>query len=106
MESQDYPVRHFEALAAFATALKAVPAQVLDSAYSYESFGSWSLTLRCKGITLRVVYDGRDREVSLQRSRARNPPHEWGEPSWQKPLASGELDTQLLSEIVRTLDSL
>jgi hypothetical protein len=30
MESQDYPIRHFEALAAFATALKAVPAQVLD----------------------------------------------------------------------------
>jgi hypothetical protein len=106
MESQDYPIRHFEALAAFATALKAVPAQILDSAYSYESFGSWSITLRCKGITVRAMHDGRDREVTLQRWRTRKPPHEWEEPLWRRPLASGELDTQLQSEIVRTLDSL
>jgi hypothetical protein len=106
MEPQDYPIRHFEALAVFATALKAVPAQILDSAYSYESFGSWSITLRCKGITLRAVHDGRDREVSLQRSRTRKPPHEWEEPLWRRPLDSGELDTELQSEIVRTLDGL
>jgi hypothetical protein len=106
MESQDYPIRHFEALAAFATALKAVPAQILDSACSYESFGSWSITLRCKGITVPAMHDGRDREVTLQRSRTRKPPHEWEEPLWRRPLASGGLDTQLQSEIVRTLDSL
>jgi hypothetical protein len=106
MEPQDYPIRHFEALAALATALKTLPAQVLDSTYSYESFGSWSITLRCKGITLRAVHDGRDREVSLQRSRTRKPPHEWEEPLWRRPLDSGELDTELQSEIVRTLDGL
>jgi hypothetical protein len=106
MESQDYPIRHFEALAAFAKALKAVPAQILNSAYSYESFGSWSITLRCKGITVRAIHDGRDREVSLQRSRARTPLHEWEEPLWRRPLTSGELDTELQSEIVRTLNSL
>jgi hypothetical protein len=99
MEPQDYPIRHFEALAAFATALKAVPAQILDSAYSYESFGSWSITLRCKGITLRAVHDGRDREVTLQRSRTRKPP-------WRRTIASSEFDTELQSELVRTLTSL
>jgi hypothetical protein len=106
MEPQDYPIRHFEALAAFATALKAVPAQILDSAYSYESFGSWSITLRCKGITLRAVHDGRDREVTLQRSRTRKPPHEWDEPLWRRTIASSEFDTELQSELVRTLTSL
>ena len=106
MESQDYSIRHFEALAAFATALKAVPAQIPDSAYSYESFGSWSITLRCKGITVRAVHDGREREVSLQRSRTRKPPHEWEEPLWRRPLPSGELEVELQSEIVRTLTSL
>jgi hypothetical protein len=106
MEPQDYPIRHFEALAAFATALKAVPAQILDSAYSYESFGSWSITLRCKGITLRAVHDGRDREVTLQQSRTRKRPHEWDEPLWRRTIASSEFDTELQLEIVRTLSSL
>ena len=106
MESQDYPIRHFEALATFATALKAIAAQVLDSEYSYESFGSWSITLRCKGITLRVVHDGRDREVTLQRSRTRKPPHEWEEPLWRRTIVSGEFDGELQSEIVRTLSTL
>lgn len=106
MEPQDYPIRHFEALVAFATALKAVPAQVLDSAYSYESFGSWSITLRCKGITLRAVHDGRDRDFTLQRSRTRKPPHEWDEPLWQRTVASGEFDAELQSEIIRTLSNL
>ena len=106
MEPHDYPIRHFAALAAFATALKAIPAQVLDCAYSYESFGSWSITLRCKGITVRAIHDGREREVSLQRARTRKPPHEWDEPLWRRLLPSGELEVELQSEIVRTLHSL
>jgi hypothetical protein len=106
MEPQDYPIRHFEALAAFATALKAVPAQILDSVYSYESFGSWSITLRCKRITVRAMHEGKGGEVSLQRSRVRKPPHDWEEPLWRWPLTSGQLDAELQSEIVRTLNSL
>ena len=106
MEPQDYPIRHFEALAAFATALKVIPAQVLDSDYSYETFGGWSITLRCKGITLRAVYDGKGREVTLLRSRTRKPPHDWGEPLWRRTAASGEFDTEIQSDIVRTLSSL
>src|SRR5262249_46833252 len=106
MEPQDYPIRHFESLAVLATALKAIPAQVLDSGYSYESFGSWSITVRCQGITFRAVHDGRDRQVSLQRSRTRHPPYKWEDPLWRRPLASGELDTELQLEIVRTLGGL
>src|SRR5262249_22590811 len=106
MEPQDYPIRHFESLAVLATALKPIPAQVLDSAYSYENFGSWSITVRCQGITFRAVYDGRDYEVSLQRSRTRKPPYEWEEPLWRRRLGSGELDTELQSEIVSTLSGL
>jgi hypothetical protein len=106
MEAQDDPIRHFKGMVDLATALKAIPAQVIESVYSYESCGSWSITLRCRGVTVRAVHDGRDREVSLQRSRTRKPPHEWDEPVWRRPLPAGELDAALQAEIVRALGGL
>jgi hypothetical protein len=36
----------------------------------------------------------------------RKPPHEWDEPLWRRTIASSEFDTELQSEIVRTLSSL
>jgi hypothetical protein len=106
MEAQDHPIQHFKAMVDLAAAAKAIPAQVLDSHYSYESFGSWAITLQCKGTTVRVVCDGKEREVSLRRSRAGKAPDEWDEASWRRPLPSGQLDAELQAEIVRTLNSL
>ncbi len=106
MEAQDYPIQHFKAMADLATAAKAIPAQVLESDYSCESFGSWSITLRCRGTTVRVVYDGKEHEVSMQRSRTRKAPHEWDGALWRRPLPSRQVDTELQAEIVRTLNSL
>lgn len=77
MESQDYPIRHFDQMGRFATALKALPAQVLDHSYSYESFGSWTVTIRYKGWPLRLVFDGRDQEFCLERSTGHKPPYVW-----------------------------
>jgi hypothetical protein len=106
MEAQDYPIRYFESLLSFATALKAVPAQVLEVRYDYGSFGSWVIVLRCKGITLRAIFDGKEFEASLQRSSQRKHPHEWQEPLWRKRHASSEIDAELQSEIIRTLHGL
>jgi hypothetical protein len=106
MDPQDYPIRYFESLIPLATALKAVPAQVLEVHYDYAGFGSWVIVLRCKGITLRAVFDGKEFEASLQRSSQRKYPHEWQEPLWRKHHASSEISAELQSEIIRTLHGL
>jgi hypothetical protein len=58
MDAQDYPIRHFQEMDRLATTLKDLPAQVLDHAYFYEAFGSWSMTIRYKGCLLRLTFDG------------------------------------------------
>ena len=77
MEPQEYPIRHFEEMARLATALRDLPAQVMDHEYSYEAFGSWSTIVRVKGVRLRVIFDGKEEEYSLQRSLSREPPDDW-----------------------------
>jgi hypothetical protein len=106
MPEQDLPIRHFQAMVDLATSLKAVPALVLDSSYSYEAFGSWSITFRCKGVTARVVYDGKEQEVSFEHSRTRKAPHEWDEVVWRRAHPSGDLDAALRADIIHTVDYL
>jgi hypothetical protein len=72
---QDWPIVHFQRLAKLGQALKALPAQVLDHHYTYESFGSWSLVLRYQGRVGRVVYDGREDRLTLNWSKDRDPPY-------------------------------
>ena len=78
MEAQEYPVQHFEQMARLAESLKELPAQIQEHSYSYESFGSWTVIARLKGVRLRVSFDGRDSVYSVERSESRKPPDRWG----------------------------
>lgn len=78
MESQDYPIVHFEAMVRLATALKALPAQILEHEYSGEVFGSWYLTFRHQGIVSQLTYDGREDQLLLRRSSDRKRPYCFG----------------------------
>ena len=82
---QEYPVRHFELMARLAGRLSAVPAQVLDHSYSYESFGSWWAILLVKGTPFRIVFDGREGDVVVERSGIRKAPYAWSE--WRRTMA-------------------
>jgi hypothetical protein len=84
MDAEEHPARHFEQMIRLVERLRPVPAQLLEHVYSYESFGSWSCIVRCGGIPLRIVFDGRDRELVVERSRSRKPPYAWEPPVWRK----------------------
>jgi hypothetical protein len=101
MESQDYPVLHFSRMAEFASALKALPAQVLEHDYSYEAFGSWSMVVRDRCVLLRVIFDGKQRHVAVQRSTSRKAPYVWETPGWEQ--AVGPEDGSLLRVLVEAV---
>lgn len=102
MDALDYPTRHFQEMSTLCDALKGLPAQLCAHTYSYESFGSWSVTMRCGGVRLRVVFDGRDREYLLQRSESRKSPDTWQEVVWSKSAnTKGELPVSDILNAVR-----
>ena len=82
LEAQDYPIEHFELMRQLALALKDLPAQIQDHGYSYESFGSWYVVVRCKGVYWRFGLDGKEGMFFLQRSSSRKPPHHWSGVDW------------------------
>jgi hypothetical protein len=82
VDSQDYPIQHLESMTLLASELKNLPAQILQHQYSYESFGSWAIVLRAKGVRLRIAFDGKESAYSIERSHARKPPDSWSEPRW------------------------
>jgi hypothetical protein len=97
MDPLDYPIRHFEQMSRLAARLKIIPAQVLEHEYSCDSFGSWVLTIRCKGRPLRLIYDGRDREYVLEQSEVYRRPYSW-DLLWRRPSTSD--DDSFFEEIV------
>ncbi|MGH8619338.1 MAG: hypothetical protein ACREUW_16745 [Burkholderiales bacterium] len=106
MEEQYYPIVHFEAMVRLAQALKALPAQVLEQQYSYESFGSWCVTLRHRGNVSRLNYDGRDDRLSVCRSLDRKPPYSFDvERSVGSGKGLGSLDSAAIEEVCRALAS-
>lgn len=68
---------HLRAMVDFVDQAARIPAEIRDYTYSFESFGSWTVVLRCEGRLLRVLRDGRDSAVSLERATARTPPFGW-----------------------------
>jgi hypothetical protein len=88
MEPQDYPIAHFNQTAELATALKSLPAQILEHQYSYEGFGSWWATVRHRGVCYRIVLDGRDGQVSIEcsSSEAIRP---WDKTLWERSVGVG-----------------
>ena len=89
VDSQDYPIQHLEHMALLASSLKNLPAQILHHQYSYESFGSWALALRIKGVRLRLSFDGKESAYAIERSTARKLPDSWSERCWLN-IATGE----------------
>jgi hypothetical protein len=67
LSPQDYPVRHFSQMEQLSAALRSAHVQVLSHEYYYESFGSWSTTVRCGGNHYRLAFDGRDRTYSVDK---------------------------------------
>src|SRR5215467_2740325 len=68
MEPQEYAVRHFEAMAEVAADLRTLPSQILKHAYNYSAFGSWWTTLRRKGMTFRIVFDGKEQQLRREQA--------------------------------------
>ena len=77
MNARDHAIGHFAEMSRFAASLSDLPAQVLEHSYTYTSFGSWTITFRCKGRKFRLSYDGRAQEHILERSASRHSPHDW-----------------------------
>lgn len=101
MDGLEYPLRHFQEMEELAEALRSLPAQIRDHSYSYESFGSWATVMRCKGVRLRLTFDGRNREYRLERSASSKPPDEWCDTGWRR---IAERDASLpLVEIARAV---
>ena len=53
-------------MAEIAFRLKSISSLILEHSYSYESFGSWWFIFRRTGQKYRVVFDGRDKYLSLE----------------------------------------
>ena len=83
-----------------AITLKGLPAQVLDHDYSYESFGSWSMTIRYKGCALRLTFDGKEREYRLEKSMTPRAPYSWNS-IWQRTDLSEDAATLAIIEAIR-----
>jgi hypothetical protein len=106
MDEQDYPIRHFVWMGEFAAELKSLPAQILDHDYSYESFGSWSAIVRHRGVPFRVLFDGKDGKLLVQRSTSPNAPYAWEAPSWQRVIRPGDdLAAREMADAVRSVAS-
>ena len=100
MDAQDHPIRHFQEMDRLATTLKGLPAQVLDHGYSYESFGSWSMTIRYKGCPLRLTFDGKEHEYRLEKSATARAPYSWSS-IWHRRDLSEDAATPAIIDAIR-----
>jgi len=100
MDAQDYPIRHFQEMDRLATTLKDLPAQVLDHAYFYEAFGSWSMTIRYKGCLLRLTFDGKEHEYRLEKSATAGSPYAWSS-VWNRTDLSENAATSAIIDAIR-----
>jgi hypothetical protein len=68
MKAEDYPIEHFKFMNELAVGLAKVPAQILEHNYIYESFGSWWFTCRYSSSEFRVVFDGKETMLAVQKA--------------------------------------
>ena len=89
MNAEDYPVEHFRQMLALSEDLRARSIQILSHEYHYDTFGSWWTTLRHRGATLRILFDGKEGNLILQRAGEHKPHHrpsQWEDVScWPVP---------------------
>src|SRR4051812_2606615 len=98
----DHSIRHMEQMVQLAAALKSLPVQVLGHWYSYESFGSWTMDLRFKGAAFRILRDGKDGVLTLQRSTSKQHPYDWDQLIWERTVDGDDIAPK---EIVDVLNS-
>ncbi len=101
MESPDYPIAHFSKMTAIATALKPLPAEILEHCFNYSSFGSWWLVVRHRGIPIRVVFDGREQMLTIERSSSRDEPSSWQTVVSEQQIGAAVNDGDLMKAIVQ-----
>ncbi|HKB16493.1 MAG TPA: hypothetical protein VKF62_10520 [Planctomycetota bacterium] len=101
MEDKDYPVEHFRRMVRLAEDLRTVPAQIMEHAYHHEAFGSWVTTVGRRGRLFRIVFDGKEREVRLERATTTGDTRRWGEVG--SSAATGPSDAQAIAEMVDRL---
>jgi hypothetical protein len=73
MEGPDYPIEHFKLMVSVSEHLKSAAAQILKHEYHYQTFGSWWTVFRRHGEKYRLIFDGRDTLLILQRFAAEGP---------------------------------
>jgi hypothetical protein len=73
MDERDFATRHFALMAKVAATVGAMPAEILEHHYHPESFGSWLLKFRHKARIMRLVYDGKEAWLSLERASVEDP---------------------------------
>jgi len=98
MEPQEYPLRHFMEISRSSQAIREVACSVLEHHYNYSHFGSWWTVVRRKGCNFRIVFDGKDNLLVLQRECSTSAADSWEMlGSWSAP--HGE-DDNWIQEIV------
>jgi hypothetical protein len=106
MDAPDFPIEHFSLMRDLAIELKAIRAQILRHAYSYQAFGSWWMTIDHKTEVFRLVFDGREDMYSLERAPEREEPHQWPAPMWQLAGTAHELPIPaILAALLNTTQS-
>ena len=103
MESQEYPLQHFQAMAEFAGDLRRLSAQILEHGYNYSAFGSWWTTLQRQGVAFRIVFDGKEQQLRLERAGTTTGAQAWEAlNSWA---AADDQRAHALREVVARLRS-
>jgi hypothetical protein len=101
MEAREDSRRHFQLMAKLAGDLGTIPARILAHEYRHDAFGSWWTTVRRRGDIFRIVFDGKERELRLERATESGQAESWEDlGSWS---AGGRDSAHLLSEVVSRL---
>lgn len=70
--------------------------QLLEHKYAYASFGSWITRVMFKGERYRLIYDGRDGCVNLDKNEGMWPKEDWHE----LPVSAKARSTESMVEAV------
>lgn len=70
--------------------------KLLEHKYAYESFGSWIIKVMFKGERYRMIYDGRDACVYLQKNMELGLKEDW----YELPVSAKAQSTESMVEAV------
>ncbi len=103
MTGYDYPIEHFELMSDIAKSLKDSNAQLLEHEYLYNAFGSWWIMIEWSGKRSRLLFDGREYRLVLERNVGyRNEPPDWEEIAAQEVINNSEPNFPLIARFLNT----